>query len=349
MSEKTSDASALEACWPGDVPFVGKPRHAEDGSVIDWLSLHLSPPSPEAPWMPAKNHRFIHRWGLPEFHPAPQSAAPGVLTRQQIDAWNRDGYVLPSQQVLSSSEVARHAALWQEMYDAHAEGDVYGINGFFKRYGGAYDLVCHPGIVALVRDLLGPNVACWGAHYLCKQPQDGLSVIGIHRDGSTGHHQDGVFWPFRPARQAIVWLALDDTDEENGAMTFYPGSHQLGIMHRPGTSMISRSTMKDVQKRCGPAVTAGPLRAGQLSIHTDLLIHGSPLNRSSRRRLGVSIQYTAMDGVSASGEHWGHGVAVPEGSVIPRGPDGGPNQTFLPLPRPTVYGPRSAATSRARL
>jgi ectoine hydroxylase-related dioxygenase (phytanoyl-CoA dioxygenase family) len=28
-----------------------------------------------------------------------------------------------------------------------------------------------------------------------------------------------------------VWLALDESDEENGAVRFYRGSHRLGLQH----------------------------------------------------------------------------------------------------------------------
>lgn len=39
------------------------------------------------------------------------------------------------------------------------------------RWGAAYDLVAHPAVVQLACDTLGTrNVACWGAHYVCKLP-----------------------------------------------------------------------------------------------------------------------------------------------------------------------------------
>ena len=80
----------------------------------------------------------------------------------QVAAFNRDGFVLPGAPLLAPAEVAHHAALWEKMFDAHAEGDGFGVNGFFKRYGGAYDLVRHPALVAVARDLLCQNVVGWG-------------------------------------------------------------------------------------------------------------------------------------------------------------------------------------------
>ena len=33
------------------------------------------------------------------------------------------------------------------------------------------------------------------------------------------------------------------------------------------------------------------MRAGQMSLHTDLLLHGSSPNRSTRRRCGLTLRY----------------------------------------------------------
>jgi len=60
------------------------------------------------------------------------------------------------------------------------------------------------------------------------------------------------------------------------------------------------------------------LKAGEISLHSDLLLHGSEANRSDRRRCGLTLRYCAADvraglgwnakGVIVSGEdparHW---------------------------------------------
>jgi len=35
------------------------------------------------------------------------------------------------------------------------------------------------------------------------------------------------------------------------------------------------------------------LKAGQISIHDDKIVHGSPANRSNRRRAGLTIRYSS--------------------------------------------------------
>ena len=41
-------------------------------------------------------------------------------------------------------------------------------------------------------------------------------------------HQDAQYWPLEPANAVTVWLAVYDSDEENGAMKVVSGSHKKG-------------------------------------------------------------------------------------------------------------------------
>ena len=102
-------------------------------------------------------------------------------------------------------EIAPHALIQEEADGEAAPGDA--VNGLFKKYRGCLDLVSHPRVVQLARDVLGANVACWGGHYIAKQPETDVAIQC---------HQDGWYWAFSPTRQATVWLALDDADEDNG-------------------------------------------------------------------------------------------------------------------------------------
>jgi hypothetical protein len=38
-----------------------------------------------------------------------------------------------------------------------------------------------------------------------------------------------------------------------------------------------------------------PLRAGQMSLHDGMLLHGSHPNRSARRRCGLAVRFTTPD------------------------------------------------------
>ncbi len=77
-------------------------------------------------------------------------------------------------------------------------------------------------------------------------------------------------------------------------MHFIPGSHLWGTVphvERPldGTRTLGREaeTSADVERY--PNV----VRSGEVSLHSDLLLHGSPPNPSSRRRAGITFRYAA--------------------------------------------------------
>jgi ectoine hydroxylase-related dioxygenase (phytanoyl-CoA dioxygenase family) len=151
-----------------------------------------------------------------------------------------------------------------------------------------YDILRDPRIVACVRDLLGENVVGWGAHFFCKMPRDNKTVAW---------HQDAIYWPLTPSKTVTVWLAIDDADPENANMRFIPGSHRHGpVMHLPSEAAEDNVLNQKVEnpERFGTPVDDS-LRAGEISLHSDLLLHGSEPNRSDRRRCGLTLRYCAAE------------------------------------------------------
>ena len=218
------------------------------------------------------------------FHPA-RTAAPETLSPRQIDAYNANGY-LSGLRIFSDAEIrdirSRFDKLLAEV--TAAGGDSYSISSAHLRHADAYDLLTDRRIVAHVGDLLGENVIGWGAHYFCKMPGDGKSV---------SWHQDAVYWPLTPAHTATVWLAIDDADAENACMRFIPASHLRGRIafekSAAEESNVLNLTVPGVDRFGAPVDNV--LRAGEISLHSDLLLHGSEANRSERRRCGLTLRY----------------------------------------------------------
>src|SRR5436190_23600615 len=153
------------------------------------------------------------------FHPC-QAEAIRVLSREQVEAFNRNGFISPIR-LFDEAEIVEHRHYFDRLLEqVRAEGgDSYSISTAHLKYGAVYDLLIHPRIVALVRDLLGENVIGWGSHYFCKLPGDGKHV---------SWHQDASYWPLTPSKAVTVWLAIDDADRENACMRVIPGTHRLG-------------------------------------------------------------------------------------------------------------------------
>jgi ectoine hydroxylase-related dioxygenase (phytanoyl-CoA dioxygenase family) len=103
-------------------------------------------------------------------------------------------------------------------------------------------------------------------------------------------------------------------------MRFIPGSHLYGHLtwqlSEDNESNVLNQTIPGIE-RFGEAVD-DVLRAGEISIHSDLTLHGSEANDSDRRRCGLTLRYCAAEvraylgwdakGVVVSGvdadEHW---------------------------------------------
>jgi non-haem Fe2+, alpha-ketoglutarate-dependent halogenase len=248
-----------------------------------------------------------------KFHPCGVEM-PTVLSRQQIESFNRNGFISPVR-IFDEAEMAGHRRYFDDLLNRVmvAGGDSYSISTAHLKYGAVYDLLTHSRIVSVVRDLLGENIIGWGSHYFCKMPGDGKRV---------SWHQDASYWPLTPSKAVTLWLAIDDADMENACVRFLPGSHLYGHLtwHLSETdeSNVLNQTVTEVERFGAPFDSV--LKAGEASLHTDLLLHGSEANESNRRRCGLTLRYCTPDvrahlgwnekGVVVSGMdtsgHWGN-------------------------------------------
>ncbi|MDB6168994.1 MAG: Phytanoyl-CoA dioxygenase [Verrucomicrobia bacterium] len=240
-----------------------------------------------------------------------ENASPLRLTREQIRFYNERGYVMPLR-AFSSAEAARNRAYFDDLLKkvqaARSDLDSYSINGFHVHCAGLYDIVTHPLILDHVQDLIGPDVICWGSHFFCKQP---------HEPRKVAWHQDASYWPFTPARTVTVWLAIDDTDRENAAMMFLPGSHAKGHLKWRQVAKdqaVLNQEIEDTGQLGEPVYDE--LKAGEFSLHADMLAHGSEPNTSARRRCGLTIRYCPPT-VRALSPAWTRGAIVCRGSALP--------------------------------
>ncbi|HEX4069618.1 MAG TPA: phytanoyl-CoA dioxygenase family protein [Planctomycetaceae bacterium] len=214
---------------------------------------------------------------------------PRTLTRAQIEHYNRDGY-LKGIRIFSEAESQENRRYFEDLLSRvlAAGGTSYSISTAHLKYGRVYDLLTDRRIVDCVRDLLGENVIAWGSHFFCKMPHDGKRV---------SWHQDASYWPLSPSKTATVWLAIDDADCENACMRFIPGTHHFGhltyrLKENDGENVLDQTV--DNAEEFGEPIDV-ELKAGEISIHNDLLLHGSQANNSDRRRCGLTLRYCAAD------------------------------------------------------
>ena len=218
------------------------------------------------------------------FYPANAEQAK-TLSQAQIEAFNADGFIQPLD-ALDEDEVSAARAYFESLLNrmqAMRDGrNTYALDGYHLRCRGIWDMAQHPKILDYVEDLLGPDFVCWSTHYFCKMGHDPKRVPW---------HQDATYWPVRPTKTVTVWLAIDDVDATNSPLTFMPGSHQHGAIafERAEGPTVLWQEVQDPDRFGEPV--ANVLQAGQISIHTSTLLHGSEPNQSDRRRCGLALRY----------------------------------------------------------
>src|SRR5437868_2585372 len=87
------------------------------------------------------------------FHPS-TNAAPKVLTREQVERFNREGYLLPLR-VFDDAEIAALRTYFDNLLAKYmSEGkDSYSISSAHLRHGRVWDVLTSPRVVSIVSDL----------------------------------------------------------------------------------------------------------------------------------------------------------------------------------------------------
>ena len=146
------------------------------------------------------------------------------------------------------------------------------------------DLAMSTEIIALVEGLIGPDIAILTTRILSKPASTGRPVPW---------HQDAYYWPLEPRQAISFWLAVDEVTEENGAMRVLPGSHRAGLLEHvhigKGANVLGEAIRPDLIEENRAVVLS--LGAGESSLHDIYLPHGSPPNRSDKRRCAFIVRY----------------------------------------------------------
>src|SRR5437588_7005330 len=210
---------------------------------------------------------------------------PKLLSSSAVDAYRRDGYYFPVP-VLPSAEVAHYRGCL-ETHEAETGAPLQG-NWRHKAhllFTWVDELVHHPKIVDAAEDVLGPNLLCWTTNFFIKE---------ANSPGFVSWHQDSTYWGLEPDDVVTAWVAFTEVTEENGYMQVIPGSHKVDQLPHVDTfhkdNLLSRGQEIAVEVDKSKAVGIA-LAAGEMSLHHIKTVHGSDANRTSDRRIGLSIRY----------------------------------------------------------
>lgn len=208
-----------------------------------------------------------------------------ALTREQVEQYNRDGYLTPIR-VMSAAE-ARRFRDRMEASEAKVGGPLQG-NYRHKThllYTWADELVHHPAVIDAVESVLGPDILCWNTNLFAKEASSA---------GFISWHQDSTYWGLDPSDVITAWVALSPSNPKSGCMRVIPGTHTVDQLPHVDTfhkdNLLSRGQEIAVDVDLAKAVDI-VLEPGEMSLHHIKIVHGSEPNRANDRRIGLAIRY----------------------------------------------------------
>jgi len=205
------------------------------------------------------------------------------LSSNQLQEYNDNGYVAPIDILTKDEafEIKKEIENIENKWPNELKG--FGRN-YVHMISPTLDKVCHNSkILDAVESLIGMNILICGTTLFIKNP---------HNKSFVSFHQDAVYIGLEPYNWVTAWLAITDSNEENGCMRMWPGSHKDNIRHHDqkydeGNLLTRGQTVKNVPlDKTTPLI----LKAGQMSLHHPTIVHGSGLNKSNDKRIGFVIQ-----------------------------------------------------------
>ena len=242
------------------------------------------------------------------------------MTDQEIrTAFERDGYVVVKD-LVDVGDLEPMCDFIEEKVDAysrelHSEGKLSSCHedeSFGRRYAAVceelgisprswefgmfgqefYDLYNLPGVLDVVRLLLGPEVLNVGTPALrTKLPGSVVTSFPWHQDsqyfdqltiGRKEKHTGGL-------RMVTVWVPLVEATVENGCCWVLPGSHRWGLLDGARGADLNVRMEEDVEARGTPVPV--PLEPGGALFLSNLCVHTSKVNRTRECRWSIDFRY----------------------------------------------------------
>lgn len=255
-----------------------------------------------------------HHKPLTDLFPSLESIdpAPLRLSEEQLDQYERDGYV-SGIKIFEDAQVDALRSELETFFQSDHPGNEYWheyhsnesndpSNVLFHalgawRIGRAFhDSLWNPRFTVPASDLLGGSVRFWHDQLFCKPAKHG---------GVVAWHQDYSYWTrTEPMAHLTCWIGLDDSDRENGCLQYIPGSHKwdlLPITGLAGDMEAIKKVLTDEQWEQFNKPVAIEMKKGEGSFHHPLMVHGSYENRTDRPRRALVLN-ACHDGVRSNSD-----------------------------------------------
>jgi len=230
----------------------------------------------------------------------PEHVTP-LLDEEEVRSYNNDGFLVIDD-VFSSTEVEalREACESREIVGELEKRDTANktvhLLDLAARQPAFLDLARDPRLLGRLTPLIGPDIQLQHSKLATKPPAKGK--------GTFAWHQDFAFFPHTNTSLAAVMVMLDDATPENGCMQIVKRSHRLGLLDHMEDGLF-KGACQEEDLWSDPAYIAQITpKAGGISIHHVLALHGSEANLSGRPRRGLVFQYRADDAFQLADGIW---------------------------------------------
>lgn len=139
----------------------------------------------------------------------------------------------------------------------------------------------------LVKTILDDDIEPQWSQLFAKPARVGLGVP---------MHQDNYYWNINDNKTVTAWIAIDKVTNNNSGLSYYEGSHKLGLVEHEasfakGTSQTVATSI--LTKLDNDTLVTPLLEPGDILLHHSCMIHGSAPNLSDSDRRGMSMWYKA--------------------------------------------------------
>lgn len=212
-----------------------------------------------------------------------------MLDQDQIQHFKNNGY-LTGIPIVDEAGAGRYRQQFDELEKVEGkENSQIGLQGRHGDVEFIWDLASNPKILDCIEALLGPDILLLASHCFCKYGD------GEKSSKFVAWHQDATYWGLKPPVTITAWYAIDDSNQENGCMRCIPGSHKAGLRSHGKSlqkgNLLSINQEVEVSEAEEEKAVDLVLKAGEISLHDGIIIHGSLPNQSSHRRCGLTLRY----------------------------------------------------------
>ncbi|NNM87064.1 MAG: phytanoyl-CoA dioxygenase family protein [Phycisphaerae bacterium] len=248
----------------------------------------------------------------------------GTLTAQQIEHYDREGYLVIETLLTDADMVPARAAMTEKVNqiadDLFHDGKIKDklehepfatrlarlFDGLtdkdFLQYGrswrdripGYFILMSNAKIVGAVESLIGPEIFANPVYNV--RPK-----VPKVAAGAVPWHQDKSYWPDANSNPVItVWIPLVDATHENGCLHVIPRTQKKRVLDYHHESLTGTSYLEVDEKYVktltkNANIVALPVPAGSAILFNDRLVHSSTPNRSNHVRWSVDLRYQPTD------------------------------------------------------